>query len=89
MCKGGTNLSIDFGDLETQSKMIDAEQGSKNQNVNNNENVCLFFTIRRGLFYIEKARKLFFFLKKNMKYLLSLTYPNMIYSYDIVYSDMF
>lgn len=63
--KGGANLSIDFGVLETQPRMIDAEQGSKNQNVNISENVCLFFTIRRGLFYIEKARKLFFFKEKH------------------------
>lgn len=38
--------------------MIDAKQGSENQDVNIND-VFLFFTIRRGLFYIKNTRKLF------------------------------
>lgn len=74
-------------DLETQPRMVDREQGSKNQNVNITGNVFLFFTIGRSFFYIKKARKLF--LKKNMKYLLSLTYPDVIYSYDMECSDIF
>lgn len=58
MQKGSTNLSIDFSDLEIQPRMIDAKQGSKNQDVNIND-VFLFFTIRIGLFYIKNTRKLF------------------------------
>lgn len=58
MWKGSTNLFIDFSDLETQPRMIDAKQGSENQDVNIND-VFLFFTIRRGLFYIKNTRKLF------------------------------
>lgn len=79
--KGDTNLSVDFGDLVTQPRKIDAEQGSKNQNVNISDNIFLFFTIMRGSFHIKKV--------KNMKYLLCLTYPGMMHSYDTVCSGMF
>lgn len=39
--KGGTNLTVDFGDLVTQPRIIDTEQGSKNQDVNINDNAFL------------------------------------------------
>lgn len=58
MWKGSTNLSIDFSDLETQPRMIDAKQGSENQDVNIND-VFLFFTIRRGLFYTRIQESFF------------------------------